>query len=286
MHNLEGKPATDIDQETDRWFQDILNAKQAYIPKRSHRTIPFPSSSPELLLLQTMYAGIRSLSDLRGWNQEIRTEHSLIKERLIETCRVHYQTKWAELTTRLSATTRDPMEFWRKLKTLMGSTTTHSPYLSDSQGNKHFKDTEKEVIHYNYWNNIFQITEHENQLFDEETDERVMEELEAHTDTLNTDPIINLENLRIDDPLISPITTDETVNVIIRIKNKSPGTNQIIKTDLTNLPLMMIQRLTAIFNASLTCGYFPKKFKQALITLIPKAGKPNRPENFRPISLL
>lgn len=178
------------------------------------------------------------------------------------------------------------MEFWRKLKTLMGSTTTHSPYLSDSQGNKHFKDTEKEVIHYNYWNNIFQITEHENQLFDEETDERVMEELEAHTDTLNTDPIINLENLRIDDPLISPITTDETVNVIIRIKNKSPGTNQIIKTDLTNLPLMMIQRLTAIFNASLTCGYFPKKFKQALITLIPKAGKPNRPENFRPISLL
>lgn len=63
MHNLEGKPATDIDQETDRWFQDIMNAKQAYIPKWSHITIPYSSSSPELLL-QTMYAGIRSLADL------------------------------------------------------------------------------------------------------------------------------------------------------------------------------------------------------------------------------
>lgn len=49
----------------------------------------------------------------------------------------------------------------------------------------------------------------------------------------------------------------------------------------------MIQRLKLIFNTSLASGYFPAKFKTALITLIPKAGKtPNRPENFRPISLL
>jgi len=27
MQNLEGKPTTDIDQETDRWFQDIRDAK-------------------------------------------------------------------------------------------------------------------------------------------------------------------------------------------------------------------------------------------------------------------
>lgn len=87
--------------------------------------------------------------------------------------------------------------------------------------------------------------------------------------------------------MISLISTEAVTHEIKRIKIKATGLSQIKKAELLQIPPNMIQRLTAIYNASLDCGYFPKRFKTAIITLIPKAGKrPNKPENFRPISLL
>lgn len=87
--------------------------------------------------------------------------------------------------------------------------------------------------------------------------------------------------------MIAPITLEEITKVIKGIKNKAPGISLIRKPEVTNIPPTMIQCLINILNASLASGYFPQRFKTALLTLIPKAGKPpNRPENFRPISLL
>ena len=56
---------------------------------------------------------------------------------------------------------------------------------------------------------------------------------------------------------------------------------------LEKLPNKMVGRLCNIFNASLAAGYFPARFKKAIIKLIPKSGKsPHRVEGKRPISLL
>lgn len=99
--------------------------------------------------------------------------------------------------------------------------------------------------------------------------------------------MVNLQNLSHEDPLISPISVEDVTNGIKHIKNEAPGLSQIRKTELLQLPPIMIHRLASIYNASLASGYFPKRFKTAVIVLIPKAGKPpNKPENFRPISLL
>ena len=49
----------------------------------------------------------------------------------------------------------------------------------------------------------------------------------------------------------------------------------------------MIQRLTDIFNQTMSLGYFPDPFKTSHTIFIPKAGKSqHQAENYRPISLL
>lgn len=124
-------------------------------------------------------------------------------------------------------------------------------------------------------------------LFDQETEEKVTEDLAQQADQLNLDQYINLGNLTIEDPLLAALTMEEFIKVIRCIKNKTPGISQIRKLVITNIPPIIIHRLNDIFNASLASGYFPQRFKSALLTLIPKAGKPpNRLENFRLISFL
>lgn len=57
--------------------------------------------------------------------------------------------------------------------------------------------------------------------------------------------------------------------------------------ELINLPPIMNENLTTIFNGALASGHFPRKLKSAIIHLIPKAGKtPDTPAHFRPLSLL
>lgn len=125
-NDLNGKSAVVIDLETENWFWDILEAKKASIPIRTYWTTPYPSHTPDLHLLQTLYQGIRTLANLRGWNQELRQQLCRIRERLLDTCRTHYDSKWAELTAQLSSKAKGQKEFWRQLKTLMGNDVRHS----------------------------------------------------------------------------------------------------------------------------------------------------------------
>lgn len=56
---------------------------------------------------------------------------------------------------------------------------------------------------------------------------------------------------------------------------------------MTNLPLSALTKLQWIFNHALSTGYFPLKFKTAIIKLIPKPNTDHtNPINYRPISLL
>lgn len=97
----------------------------------------------------------------------------------------------------------------------MGSDVRHSPYLLDPQGNKHYRDEEKEPIHRTHWRNAFHISDEENQTFDRENE--VMEDLREQTELLNTDPMVNLQNLSHEDPLISLISAEDVTNGIKRI---------------------------------------------------------------------
>ena len=56
---------------------------------------------------------------------------------------------------------------------------------------------------------------------------------------------------------------------------------------MENIPEKALTQLRNIFNACYSAGYFPNKFKTAIIKFIPKKGKsPIHPINYRPICLL
>jgi len=104
-NDLNGKPILDIDLETERWYDDLIEAKEACIPKTAYRTARHPASSPEPLYLQSQYEGIRTLANIRGWDQELRQRFNSIRVQLTETC------KWAELTTNLASKSKDLKDF-------------------------------------------------------------------------------------------------------------------------------------------------------------------------------
>lgn len=69
--------------------------------------------------------------------------------------------------------------------------------------------------------------------------------------------------------------------------NKAPGPDDIPNKLLKNLPRKTVVHLVNIINAIFLLQHFPKQWKVALITMIPKPGKdPTNPASYRPISLL
>ena len=121
---------------------------------------------------------------------------------------------------------------------------------------------------------------------DDNTTEQVREHLQRNLH--RTIPYDNTDLSRLDtDVTDSLITAEEVKNIINKLKKTSPGKSGINKKILTHLPDNAIKRLTNIYNNTLSAGYFPDKWKQAILRLIPKEGKsPHTPQNYRPISLL
>lgn len=84
------------------------------------------------------------------------------------------------------------------------------------------------------------------------------------------------------------ITPGEIKQIIDSLPHKkSPGWDRINNKVLKSLPTKAIELLALIFNSILRLGYFPQKWKLAMVTMILKPSKcANVVESYRPISLL
>jgi hypothetical protein len=68
--------------------------------------------------------------------------------------------------------------------------------------------------------------------------------------------------------------------------NKSPETDQISMRVIKDNLSAILPTITSIINTSLVSGIFPRDWKMAVITPIPKDGDHEQANNNRPISLL
>ena len=275
-----------IDKEIDNWYGNVENAMRKAIPEKSFITLPHPVESDKLKLLQWRYSNLLNIVDYLGWTPLLRQQYRELQEELQEESVHLYQSNWDRLVKETELSYNNPKKFWSSVGRLMGSNDISVPYLIDN-GEKIFENKEKEAVFRRFWQNIFTINPQDNAEFNAQHEELVNNFIRENK--YRTQPYIRANSRRLnqDCPLTRPIEIWEIKIVISNFKNKAPGESGIKKTMIQKLPDVALRKLKDIYNWALSMGYFPIKFKNAIMILILKAGKdPKKVENYRPISLL
>jgi hypothetical protein len=106
-------------------------------------------------------------------------------------------------------------------------------------------------------------------------------------DHVEKSPFDYLTNSPCDSLYISPVTSEEIVNEISKLKlGKATGPFSIPVSILKILGTVISKPLETLFNVSFSMGIVPSNFKIANILPIYKNGSPTSSCNYRPISLL
>ena len=272
----------DIEDAVGRWTRDIQQASDRFIPKVSYRAIPHPKTSPQIRQLETEYTRLRDniyrLGPTVGRTKRIRELRTEIRQ---EYRRINRES-WNEFVGKIDKE-RNKEDFWKSIKRIYGQKETREvKYLKDNDGNDIFKEDKREKIFRGYWERIFQISEEENESFDEEINRTVKRTLSENSENITTKANLNEENI-----ITEIITAKEIKETIKSFKQKAPGNDGITKNHLMNLPQSKIIDLAKIFSTSLTLGHFPTIWKQSTMIFLPKPFKsPTNHINYRPISLL
>ncbi|CAF1041935.1 unnamed protein product, partial [Brachionus calyciflorus] len=172
----------------------------------------------------------------------------------------------------------------------------------------HFIDELNHISNFNpsnpkHWKTLqnFDQIEHNNEKLQEfkiknlnefTTDENTLANLFAH----DLESIFNSKNDHEKNTYQTNPTSDTFEKITLKemseeIKNlnlkSAPGIDQITNKTIYNLPAIFLPRLLNLFNKSIESEHIPIKWKQSIITMIHKKGKPpDSTSSYRPISLL
>lgn len=272
----------EIDNTIEKLHNDMKKAANNNIPKTLYKTLPHFKSSNDLKTIQAIYAQTINYIDTFGPNINLINNVKILQDNIQEICANKFQEKWEHIINRINED-KNPKTFWASINKLCGTNKQKQPYILDQNGRKLYEDEEIEEAFRKQWKNIFKISEEENEEFDEETEELVVDYLNNNNDRYTPHHTANFE--RLTPGLI--ITEGEAYHHLRKMKEKTPGMTGLTRNMIINLPSNSFQTLLNIYNASLSAGYFPDVFKIAKLIFIPKAEKdPKQIINYRPISLL
>ena len=83
------------------------------------------------------------------------------------------------------------------------------------------------------------------------------------------------------------VTIEDIKEALKKAKNTAPGEDGIYYRYIRQLPDNILATLAELYETSIEMAYFPKLWKEGMVTLIPKPGKTlSDPKNYRPITLL
>ena len=282
QHNL---TLEEIDTEIDNWYTKINTAIHNHIPTTHYITLPHTPFSHLTQTLITQFTAIKQHMHIHGWDihtyRIYRNLRNSLQASLIDDSNHH----WHSIITETAAQYNDPSTFWRKIRNLSGNNNPDPHYLLDSNNIKVYSKENKERLHRELWNNVF--TEEDDYEGEDEIQDTVTTFLNNNLQRLTPFQTSDITRLNANNYTISKITTLEIKTIIRKLKKTCPGSSGINKIILNHIPIQAVNYLRNIFNACLSAGYFPDKWKEAVVRLIPKHGKnPHHPANYRPISLL
>ncbi|CAG9132815.1 unnamed protein product [Plutella xylostella] len=84
----------------------------------------------------------------------------------------------------------------------------------------------------------------------------------------------------------SPASRDEIKKIILSLKSKAVGHDNIGRIMVTTLLDILLPAITHIVNHSLSTGQFPNLWLKAYVLPLPKVPAPSAPNEYRPISIL
>lgn len=275
----------EIDTHLTSWFNIIERAIKNHIPTTSTKTIQKPVTSPLLKQLQHRFQQIKQESLLTGWNKTHYRRYKIIQTLIKYECKRISKNNWEKAIDRTSKKYKDSKEFWKHIKILSGSSTKQLQLKVDNR--KVTEDREIEHIFRNIWSEVFMIRPEDNIHYDRQTEQNIANFWNQNENMRTIYNVSDITRLSGEDEINTLISSNEIKSIIKTFKNNSPGESPITKAILTNLPDNALDRLKQIFNHSLSMGYFPNKFKTAIIKMIPKGETTQTdPNNYRPISLL
>ena len=233
-------------------------------------------------LLQRAYEQLKRMN----WAVETRRQLLVLQEWIKEEKSRLYYEKWEQIIS-LDIDNKDPKKFWDNVRRLLGGKD-NGPimYLWNNNGQKIYKEDILERI-MKTWSMMFQITEEENNEYDEENERHVEDCLQRNNHRMTPYEMANINRLDANDPLTRPITLHDIHKIIVGFKNRAPGESGISKLILAKLPKVALHRYNQMPNLLMSMGYFSKCYKNGLMVLTPKEGKDGRdPISYRPITLL
>ncbi len=276
----------DIDTAISKWYTAIEKGTNLAIPTSTQEIIQQPITSPLLKQIQYQYTQLRQASQTHGWTLQNFYRYRMLKVMLKNEAERIRNNNWTKLMEKTALKYQNPQDFWRTIRKLKGNTCQQNQYLQQNN-RKITKDEDKEEIHRAILENVFRITREENAHYDQQTEEDVTTYLDNNEEIRTTYIQSDLNRLQGRNMIDTLITEQEIKSTINAFKNNTPGSTNINKIILKHAPDNALKTIQTIFNHTLSLGYFPTKFKTALIKMIPKANTDcTDPRNFRPISLL
>ncbi|KAJ8049689.1 RNA-directed DNA polymerase from mobile element jockey [Holothuria leucospilota] len=258
----------DIDNQiqltTDTIKSALDNNSPNYKPPRAHKDFLLPQPLLQLIRLKNRlrkaYQRTRNLLT----KQNINRLTNQIKRQLTN----FHANRWADACSKVDTNT-SPSERWKIFKRLSGNSQ-KAPYPTLVTPQTTARTDQEKATLLNQTMDQIQRN-HNDPHFNNAHLDHVNNYILTHQHLFNPLPALQPDPPL--DPLTSPFQEAEIKLALKKTKNTTPGTDGIPFKALKLAPPALLTHLARLYTACLSLGYFPRPWKIARLTMIPKPGK-------------
>ncbi len=171
------------------------------------------------------YKTLKQFATHFEWTTQTFRGYQRIKTELRERCKETYNKIGRIELTKYQKTHKKSKQFWNKIKLLKGKKTPHTNYMKDKDGNKYFTDKEKCNLMEETWENVFKITEEEENSLHKQHSDHINRYITVNNNRIKSFPTANTERLDNENYLTREITIEEVKMYIRRTKKESSRLN-------------------------------------------------------------